>query len=116
MSHIDAERPQAAPRDAYRVFRAITTRWADNDMYGHVNNVVYLRYAQEAAVAHWRARATDEYVRTFVWVVRRHEVDYLKPAFPDDKLEALLRGLLYCSCCGSAMSPSYSSSKNRRYR
>jgi len=32
------------------------------------------------------------------------------------KLEALLRGLLYCSCCGSAMSPSYSSSKNRRYR
>lgn len=32
------------------------------------------------------------------------------------RLEALLRGLLYCSCCGSAMSPSYSSSKNRRYR
>ncbi len=32
------------------------------------------------------------------------------------KLEALLRGLLYCSCCGSAMSPSFSSSKNRRYR
>jgi site-specific DNA recombinase len=32
------------------------------------------------------------------------------------KLEALLRGLLYCACCGSAMSPSYSSSKNRRYR
>ena len=32
------------------------------------------------------------------------------------KLEALLRGLIYCSCCGSAMSPSYSSSKHRRYR
>ncbi|MBS1984049.1 MAG: recombinase zinc beta ribbon domain-containing protein [Bdellovibrionales bacterium] len=32
------------------------------------------------------------------------------------KLEALLRGLIYCSCCGSAMSPSYSSSKSRRYR
>ncbi|MCC6394004.1 MAG: recombinase family protein [Bryobacterales bacterium] len=32
------------------------------------------------------------------------------------KLDALLRGLLYCACCGSAMSPSYSSSKNRRYR
>ena len=32
------------------------------------------------------------------------------------KLEALLRGLLYCSCCGSAMSPSYSSSKTHRYR
>ncbi len=32
------------------------------------------------------------------------------------KFEVLLRGLLYCSCCGSAMSPSYSSSKLRRYR
>lgn len=32
------------------------------------------------------------------------------------KLESLLRGLLYCACCGSAMSPSYSSSKHRRYR
>jgi site-specific DNA recombinase len=31
-------------------------------------------------------------------------------------MEALLRGLLYCSCCGSAMSPSYSTSKYRRYR
>src|ERR1039458_8650978 len=31
------------------------------------------------------------------------------------KMESLLRGLLYCSCCGSAMSPSYSSSKQRRY-
>src|SRR5579885_817919 len=32
------------------------------------------------------------------------------------RVEALLRGLLYCAACGSAMSPSYSSSKNRRYR
>ncbi|MCZ2079937.1 MAG: recombinase family protein [Bryobacterales bacterium] len=32
------------------------------------------------------------------------------------RLEALLRGLLYCAACGSPMSPSYSSSKNRRYR
>ncbi|QPQ55413.1 acyl-CoA thioesterase [Allosphingosinicella flava] len=28
-------------RDAYRVWREIGTRWADNDAYGHVNNVVY---------------------------------------------------------------------------
>ena len=28
-------------RDAYPVFREISTRWSDNDVYGHVNNVIY---------------------------------------------------------------------------
>jgi acyl-CoA thioester hydrolase len=34
-------RPQPEPRSAYRVFRPISTRWSDNDIYGHVNNTVY---------------------------------------------------------------------------
>jgi len=34
-------RMQAARRSDYRHFHAITTRWMDNDAYGHVNNVVY---------------------------------------------------------------------------
>ncbi len=41
MSEIRFEKPQAAERSAYRVFRSIGTRWMDNDAYGHVNNVVY---------------------------------------------------------------------------
>ncbi len=49
---------------------------ADIDELGHVNNVVYLRWAQEIAIAHWRARASAEMVQGFVWVVARHEVDY----------------------------------------
>jgi len=28
-------------RDSYRLFQPITTRWMDNDQYGHLNNVVY---------------------------------------------------------------------------
>ncbi|MFP5445363.1 MAG: acyl-CoA thioesterase, partial [Betaproteobacteria bacterium] len=35
-----AARPSPQPRSAYQAFRSITTRWADNDVYGHVNNVV----------------------------------------------------------------------------
>jgi acyl-CoA thioester hydrolase len=35
------DRPQAEGRDAYRHFVRLTTRWMDNDVYGHVNNVVY---------------------------------------------------------------------------
>ncbi len=34
-------RPQPEPRSAYKAFRSISTRWSDNDVYGHVNNVVY---------------------------------------------------------------------------
>ena len=39
-----SERPQAQPRDRYRHFGPITTRWMDNDVYGHVNNVVYYSF------------------------------------------------------------------------
>jgi acyl-CoA thioester hydrolase len=58
----------------------------DIDLLGHVNNVVYLRYTQDAAFAHWYAAAGNEYVESLVWVVRRHEIDYLQPAFAGDEL------------------------------
>ncbi|MBL4725142.1 MAG: acyl-CoA thioesterase [Rhizobiaceae bacterium] len=35
------EKPQRGHRDDYRTFYAITTRWGDNDIYGHMNNVVH---------------------------------------------------------------------------
>jgi len=36
-----SDRPEPEPRDAYRHFTTLSTRWMDNDVYGHVNNVVY---------------------------------------------------------------------------
>ena len=45
-------RPVPQPRSAYRVFRPITTRWADNDVYGHVNNVVYYSWFDTAVNAY----------------------------------------------------------------
>lgn len=38
------ERPTRGTRADYRHFLPITTRWMDNDVYGHVNNVVYYGY------------------------------------------------------------------------
>jgi acyl-CoA thioester hydrolase len=38
---MSSERPSPDRRDGYRHFHRITTRWMDNDAYGHVNNVVY---------------------------------------------------------------------------
>lgn len=42
-------REPAPQRDDYRVFYPIPTRWADNDIYGHVNNVTYYAYFDSAA-------------------------------------------------------------------
>ncbi|MGE0627307.1 MAG: acyl-CoA thioesterase [Hyphomicrobiaceae bacterium] len=39
-----SSRPAPDPRSAYRHFLPITTRWMDNDVYRHVNNVVYYSY------------------------------------------------------------------------
>src|SRR3954470_10399440 len=44
----DAPRRAPEPRSAYRAFREITTRWMDNDVYGHVNNVVYYSFFDTA--------------------------------------------------------------------
>jgi len=61
---------------------------ADIDELGHVNNVVYVRWVQEAAVAHWRALTTAAQQAELAWVVLRHEVDYKRPALPGDALVA----------------------------
>lgn len=60
----------------------------DIDQQGHVNNVTFVRYVQETATAHWMAAAPDEVRTTVGWVVRRHEIEYLKPAFLGDELLA----------------------------
>ena len=44
----DSPKPQPEPRSAYKAFRTISTRWMDNDVYGHVNNVVYYSYFDTA--------------------------------------------------------------------
>jgi acyl-CoA thioester hydrolase len=45
-------RPTPSTRSQYRVFRTITTRWMDNDVYGHLNNVVHYSLF-DTAVSGW---------------------------------------------------------------
>ena len=61
---------------------------ADIDQLGHVNNVTYLRWVQEAAVAHWTAAAPATDQAKLLWVVVRHEIDYKQPAFLGDRIIA----------------------------
>ena len=51
-----------------------------------MNNVVYLRWAQDAATAHWLALASAELQTGVGWVALRHEIDYKAPGLLDDEL------------------------------
>ena len=39
-----SERAAPAPRDSFAIFYSLNTRWADNDIYGHINNVAYYAF------------------------------------------------------------------------
>ena len=62
----------------------ITPQPADIDQYNHVNNVVYVRWVQEVAVAHWQALASAELQQKYAWMLLRHEIDYQQQAFLGD--------------------------------
>jgi acyl-CoA thioester hydrolase len=47
------------------------------DELGHVNNTVYVAWAQEAGVRHWRSRAPAAMLGAFFWVASRLEIDFL---------------------------------------
>jgi acyl-CoA thioester hydrolase len=65
---------------ARHIFRC-PLRWADMDAYGHVNNVVFLRYLEEARIDFMFRLPPGEEGTSFSGgsVVARHEIDYLRP-------------------------------------
>lgn len=80
-----AQRPTPSSRDDYRAFRTIQTRWMDNDIYGHMNNVVHYSLF-DTAVNGWLIEATGVDIRTLpaIGLVAETGCRYLKPlSFPD---------------------------------
>ena len=66
--------------------RRISVSPDDIDDLGHVNNVVYIRWIQEVAEAHWLHVAPPELRQRYRWVVLRHEIDYRNAALPGDQI------------------------------
>jgi len=80
------ERPAPLLASAFAHFTGITTRWIDNDAYGHINNVVYYEYFDTAVNAYLIAQRVLDITRgaTIGLVVETH-CNYFKPiAFPDN--------------------------------
>ncbi len=78
------DRPQPLPRAHFPRFVPITTRWMDNDIYGHVNNVVHYSFF-DTAVNRWliEAGALDIHAGTVIGLVVQSQCHYFAPlAFP----------------------------------
>lgn len=72
----------------------------DIDHLNHVNNIRYLEWIQVLATAHWKSVSTEIQRKENVWVVIRHEIDYMGPAFEGDQLQLKT----YVSKCEGATS------------
>jgi acyl-CoA thioester hydrolase len=59
---------------------AITAKAEHIDELGHVNNAVWVQWIQEVALAHWYSVAAPDHQSAYLWVVVRHEIDYLRAA------------------------------------
>ncbi len=75
-----------APADRTPFSIEVTAVAADIDELGHVNNTVYLRWVQDVATAHWRAVARAADIDRYIWVVTRHEIDYLRATLAGEVL------------------------------
>ena len=58
------------------------------DELGHVNNAVWVQWMEQVAVTHWRSVAAPKDQDDYFWVVVRHEIDYLRPAFEGETITA----------------------------
>lgn len=65
---------------------SFTVSVRDIDAQNHVNNVAYVRWIQDAAVAHWFSVTDEETREKLTWIVTRHEIDYKKPAFENEEI------------------------------
>ncbi|MBP6899921.1 MAG: acyl-CoA thioesterase [Burkholderiaceae bacterium] len=85
-------KPLPGRREDYRHLSVITTRWMDNDVYGHVNNVQYYSFFDTVVNRHLiREGALDIHDGTTIGLVVETHCNYFAPlAFPDD-VEAALR-------------------------
>ncbi|BFG72941.1 thioesterase family protein [Paraburkholderia terrae] len=85
-------KPAPAPRTAYPHFLSIATRWMDNDVYGHVNNVVYYSYFDTVVNEYLiRSGVLDIERGTTIGLVVETQCNYFAPIVFPDRIDAGLR-------------------------
>lgn len=85
-------KPTALRRQDFAVFRSIPTRWSDNDMYGHVNNVVYYSWFDTAVNTYLIEQGVlDPISGQWVGLVVETQCNYFAPLSYPQTIEAGLR-------------------------
>jgi acyl-CoA thioester hydrolase len=92
MSDPAPPKPQPEGRTGYKAFRTISTRWMDNDAYGHVNNVVYYSWFDTVVNAHLIEQgALDIHRGETIGLVIETQCNYFAPVEFPQTVEAGLR-------------------------
>lgn len=87
-----AAKPAPQPRSAFAAFVPITTRWMDNDIYGHVNNVVYLSFFDTAVNQYLIGQgALDIHASPVIGLVVHNACNYFAPLEFPGMVEAGIR-------------------------
>ncbi|MGH8784823.1 MAG: acyl-CoA thioesterase [Cupriavidus necator] len=85
-------KPIALPRHAYPHFLPISTRWIDNDIYGHVNNVVYYCYFDTVVNEYLLRTGVLDLGQSFaIGLVVESQCSYFSPIVFPDRVDAGLR-------------------------
>ena len=88
MSYTPLNRPERLARDRFARFLAMTTRWADNDVYGHLNNVVYFQLFDTAVNALLiEASLRDPLASDAIGLVAQSECAYFQSVRAPDPVE-----------------------------
>ncbi|MEJ2163602.1 MAG: acyl-CoA thioesterase [Robiginitalea sp.] len=66
--------------------KELTVTSSDLDDLQHVNNVRYLEWVQLVSKEHWEQLTSQVWEDQFIWVVKRHQITYHRPAKQGDNL------------------------------
>ncbi|MFB9058279.1 acyl-CoA thioesterase [Mariniflexile ostreae] len=65
-------------------FSEITVTESDIDELNHVNNIRYIEWVLDVAIAHWKKNVTSEIDANYFWLLLKHCIEYKSEAFLND--------------------------------
>lgn len=77
--------------DGFRFVFPIDVRFRDLDLFGHVNNAVYLTYLESARLAWWMHVTGRPELRDVSMILARTEIDYRRPVVLGERLRVGVR-------------------------